>query len=98
VVSGVLLVIFVIVSLRIQNVPSGESVPARYARIVVFCRKRQNKDAVEPLDDKAMALEDDEITPVSWEEVRQCFDMMCFLIQIFVFLLTLIVYLSLACS
>lgn len=104
VVSGVVLVILVIGSLRIQNLPSSKPVPDLCARFVIFCRKRKTENAVKRLDSKSMEVNDDDdddddrIKKVTWTDVGHCFDMICFLFQISIFIITLVIFFALTSS
>ncbi|XP_048755934.2 acetylcholine receptor subunit alpha-like [Ostrea edulis] len=103
VVSGAILILFVILSLRIQSCPCDKPVPRSIVRLVKCCRrkakccqrKRNVIDTVEPMESKSEPVVDDEVI---WIEVGKCFDVMCFLIFISQISITGIIYLSLVFS
>jgi hypothetical protein len=96
VVSGSFLVVLVIISLRIQNNPCSRPVPQCIARLVLFCRRRKHgEDAVKPIDSKSVEFDEEENERVSWADVGKCFDITCFLVSVFQFTITVIIFMAL---
>ncbi|XP_062600844.1 acetylcholine receptor subunit alpha-like [Saccostrea cucullata] len=90
VVSGALVVVFVIISSRIQSCPHEKPVPRCLARLVIcFRKKRTEIDVVENLQTKSEMTDDYD---VSWTDVGRVFDMTCFILSAVQFIVASVTY------
>ena len=81
VVTGSIVVINVIISLRMLNSPCTKPVPQCMRRVVIFFRrKKRRKDMVEPLETKSELDYEDEEKEVEWAEVAKFHDMFSFIV------------------
>ncbi|XP_048755483.2 neuronal acetylcholine receptor subunit non-alpha-2-like [Ostrea edulis] len=98
VLSGTILVVFVIISLRIQNSPCDKPIPGIFVRFVVCCRRKRKMVDVKDIDSKSTIFKEDEDSQVTWKDVGTYFDLVCFFISVIQFMVTVTVYFSLVCA